>query len=263
MQLTLTQAVTSFAGRTQPGRRAKQICAHLLSLAACVGVQSTLVLQVVQMTAAHLSKLRSKRCIPCTCQPGASLRCRIMLYDDAEGASALEGRSAMMRRLLPWSAHINPITSMPSVKHQACIAPQRSAQAAAAIRLLCSPSCQGPPQHLHYCLQAGTCKQGSSWSPSETRGCTPTPLADADDAITPEAVFDVMEEDVAVADLILWVGISFEQSASVAYFRRVRSMLRAAERTGACTHVLLNPSEDALWNLTSACSNLGDSLLNC
>lgn len=39
--------------------------------------------------------------------------------------------------------------------------------------------------------------------------------------ITPEDVFDIMEEDVQQADLILWVGISFEQSASTAYFRRV------------------------------------------
>lgn len=83
----------------------------------------------------------------------------------------------------------------------------------------------------------------------------------ADDAITPESVFDVMAEDLAVADLVLWVGISFEQSASVDYFRRVRSMLRAAHRVEACTHVLLNPSEDALWNLTSACSNLGEAPL--
>ena len=43
----------------------------------------------------------------------------------------------------------------------------------------------------------------------------------ADDVITPEDVFDIMEEDVQQADLVLWVGISFEQSASTAYFRRV------------------------------------------
>ena len=42
-----------------------------------------------------------------------------------------------------------------------------------------------------------------------------------DDVITPEDVFDLMEEDVQQADLVLWVGISFEQSASTAYFRRV------------------------------------------
>ena len=47
----------------------------------------------------------------------------------------------------------------------------------------------------------------------------------ADDVITPEDVFDIMEEDVQQADLILWVGISFEQSASTAYFRRVSTVL--------------------------------------
>ena len=45
--------------------------------------------------------------------------------------------------------------------------------------------------------------------------------------ITPEDVFEVLEEDVKAADLILWVGISFEQSASTAYFRRVRAYLQA------------------------------------
>ena len=45
--------------------------------------------------------------------------------------------------------------------------------------------------------------------------------------ITPEDVFEVLEADVKAADLILWVGISFEQSASTAYFRRVRAYLQA------------------------------------
>ncbi len=36
-------------------------------------------------------------------------------------------------------------------------------------------------------------------------------------------MFDVMDEDLAVADMVLWVGISFEQSASTSYFRRVGS----------------------------------------
>ena len=49
----------------------------------------------------------------------------------------------------------------------------------------------------------------------------------AGDVITPEDVFEVLEEDVKAADLILWVGISFEQSASTAYFRRVRAYLQA------------------------------------
>ncbi len=36
---------------------------------------------------------------------------------------------------------------------------------------------------------------------------------------------DLMEEDVKRADLILWVGISFQQSASTVYFRNVRKWL--------------------------------------
>ena len=42
----------------------------------------------------------------------------------------------------------------------------------------------------------------------------------------------MLEEDVRDADMILWVGISFQQSASTAYFRRVRGYLqvRAASR---------------------------------
>ena len=43
----------------------------------------------------------------------------------------------------------------------------------------------------------------------------------AGDVITKDDVFDVMEQDLAVADMVLWVGISFEQSASTSYFRRV------------------------------------------
>ena len=44
------------------------------------------------------------------------------------------------------------------------------------------------------------------------------------DCITPEDVWDVLEEDLAVADAVLWLGISFEQSASTEYFRKVSSL---------------------------------------
>ena len=61
-----------------------------------------------------------------------------------------------------------------------------------------------------------------------TRGTVPSSRrCCAGDVITPEDVFEVLEEDVKAADLILWVGISFEQSASTAYFRRVRAYLQA------------------------------------
>ena len=49
----------------------------------------------------------------------------------------------------------------------------------------------------------------------------------AADVITPDDVFDELEADVKAADAILWVGISFQQSASTAYFRRVRRYLQA------------------------------------
>lgn len=53
--------------------------------------------------------------------------------------------------------------------------------------------------------------------------------------ITPEDVFDIMEEDVQQADLVLWVGISFEQSASTAYFRRVSWSLHNPYLLYRCT----------------------------
>ena len=45
----------------------------------------------------------------------------------------------------------------------------------------------------------------------------------ADHVITPETVYERMEDDMATADLVLWVGISFQQSASTQYFRNVRA----------------------------------------
>ena len=52
-------------------------------------------------------------------------------------------------------------------------------------------------------------------------------VAAAAEVITPDDVFDALEADVKAADAILWVGISFQQSASTAYFRRVRRYLQA------------------------------------
>lgn len=76
-----------------------------------------------------------------------------------------------------------------------------------------------------------------------------------DDVITPETVFDAMETDMAVADMVVWVGISFQQSASTHYFRRVRGLVAEAGRLGEVRQVIVNPSDEALWNLLSACSN--------
>jgi NAD-dependent SIR2 family protein deacetylase len=65
-----------------------------------------------------------------------------------------------------------------------------------------------------------------------------------------------LSADVAAADVILWVGISFEQSASVEHFRRARRALQAAGRDAAVPHLLVNPAAgDAAFNLCSAVAN--------
>jgi len=46
------------------------------------------------------------------------------------------------------------------------------------------------------------------------------------DCITPEDVFERLEDDLLVAGAVIWVGISFEQSASTEYFRKVGAVLR-------------------------------------
>uniref|UniRef100_A0A7S1XCA0 Deacetylase sirtuin-type domain-containing protein n=1 Tax=Tetraselmis chuii TaxID=63592 RepID=A0A7S1XCA0_9CHLO len=81
---------------------------------------------------------------------------------------------------------------------------------------------------------------------------------DEGDSITPEDVWDIMKDDVAAADMILWVGISFEQSASTTYFRKVRSFLNEQNRTDKVFQAILNPSEEAHWNVVSSCSNLDE-----
>lgn len=68
------------------------------------------------------------------------------------------------------------------------------------------------------------------------------------------------------ADLVLWVGISFEQSASVEYFRRVRSFLAAqgrleqVQQVGALMGVLciseLHDSNAGYWALLAVPSRL-------
>ena len=85
-------------------------------------------------------------------------------------------------------------------------------------------------------------------------------LGDADECITPDDVFDVLEEDMREADLLLWVGISFEQSASTHYFRKAREFLLRAGRWRHCTQAIVNLSEDAHFNLLSACNNIGKPL---
>ena len=65
----------------------------------------------------------------------------------------------------------------------------------------------------------------------------------------------LMNEDLRSVDLIVWAGISFEQSASVEYFRRVHRARASPE----VRHVLINPDDSAAFNLRSAISNLGEA----
>lgn len=76
-----------------------------------------------------------------------------------------------------------------------------------------------------------------------------------EDLITPEEYEDTLAEDVACADAILWVGISFEQSASVEHFRRARRALQAAGRACVVPQVVVNPDAEALFNVTTAVAN--------
>jgi len=74
--------------------------------------------------------------------------------------------------------------------------------------------------------------------------------------VTQNGVLQLMEDDAAQADLILWLGISFEQSASTAYFRRIRA---AASRGGRIVPmVIVNPEDDAVFNIQTAVSNLDE-----
>lgn len=85
-------------------------------------------------------------------------------------------------------------------------------------------------------------------------------MYDDDDGeyITPDAVMDLMEEDVKGADMILWVGISFQQSASTSYFRKVRHWLQEEDKDQRVVQVVINPSDEALWNVLTASSNQGE-----
>ena len=76
--------------------------------------------------------------------------------------------------------------------------------------------------------------------------------ADSED-ITSNTVMDLLEEDVEKADLVLWVGMSFKQSASLEYFRQVRKLLQGREDI---VQALINPDEEAVFNIVSGSNNL-------
>eukprot|EP00892_Ulva_mutabilis_P011553 jgi/Ulvmu1/8770/UM048_0025.1 len=77
------------------------------------------------------------------------------------------------------------------------------------------------------------------------------------DTITPEKVYERLETDLEEADLIVWVGISFEQSASLEYFRTARSFIKAADREHLVRQALVNPCGEAWFNMYSNMGNAG------
>jgi hypothetical protein len=70
--------------------------------------------------------------------------------------------------------------------------------------------------------------------------------------IVPDDVEETYLQDCASAEAVVWAGISFKQSASVQYFKHVRS------RAPHLFHVLVNPCDDAEFNLTSAVANAAE-----
>eukprot|EP00775_Hariotina_reticulata_P003078 gene3078-3357_t len=83
------------------------------------------------------------------------------------------------------------------------------------------------------------------------------------DCITPEDVFERLEDDLAAAGAVIWVGISFEQSASTEYFRRVRYILSSLGRLEDVTQVIINPSDEAYFNVVSSMSKKEDVKVHC
>ena len=79
----------------------------------------------------------------------------------------------------------------------------------------------------------------------------------AEGLITPP--FDAaLAADLAAADAVLGVGISFEQSASVEHFRRARRALQAAGLAGRVPQLVVNPAAEAAFNVATAVANAGE-----
>lgn len=70
-----------------------------------------------------------------------------------------------------------------------------------------------------------------------------------------EKLWETMELDVASADTILWVGISFKQSASTEYFKKVRKMLVGCGKQEHTRHFVINPDSQTCFNIQTALSN--------
>ena len=189
------------------------------------------------MNVTFIRQMRAKKPIPCTMCSCQAIRCRVMLYGDADG------EHLSFPHLLVQQASL--------CHHYVLTSPADDKGCGVRFVCLCASSYKdlagrpaGPSWHQMTCccmllsltlaLPRSTATLWRGWlivhvpllrSTQEPTpcclSCSKRSRVAADDVITPEDVFDLMKEDLKVADLILWVGISFEQSASTAYFRRV------------------------------------------
>ena len=81
--------------------------------------------------------------------------------------------------------------------------------------------------------------------------------ADGED-ITPDIVMEVMDEDIAKADLILWIGISFQQSASLEYFRNIQRVIKESGKESKIVQAIVNPDDTSYFNAVSGSNNIED-----
>ena len=76
--------------------------------------------------------------------------------------------------------------------------------------------------------------------------------------ITPSAILRMMSADVRHCDAIIWTGISFEQSASCGYYRRVLESLQSVGREKTVPQFIVDPgADDAEFHVQSAQGPMG------
>ncbi|CAG9462906.1 unnamed protein product [Pedinophyceae sp. YPF-701] len=71
--------------------------------------------------------------------------------------------------------------------------------------------------------------------------------------ITPNAALALLRSDACAAAAVLWVGLSFVQSASVSYFTAAYRASRSSGR--AVPHFVVNTDAEAMFDLASACAD--------
>jgi len=63
---------------------------------------------------------------------------------------------------------------------------------------------------------------------------------------------ELIELDVREVDCILWIGVSFAQSATVGYFRQIERFRSRSNIRVPLQHVIVNTNDTCIWNLLTA-----------